>query len=148
MGTSLFSTQINSVLRAAASIGAVPCSCLAVLQRWFPVTGSTASPIALWYSSAFPLCTPFSPQLEPVGAKTDSQNMENEIVLGCPSEVSYKVVCVCVEVLGVAGGLSEPLLSAWSSVSVRVVCSSPHSLCHCHQEQREPSPRRRWRASR
>lgn len=69
------------------------------------MTGSTASPIGLWYSSVFPLCIPFSPQLEPLGQKTDSQKMDDELVLKCPSEVSYKAVCVYVEVLGVAGGL-------------------------------------------
>lgn len=70
----------------------------------------------------------FFPQLEPVGEKTDSQPMEEEIILNCPSEVSYCGVCVYVEVLGVAGGLCEPLPSAWSSVSVRL-SAPPHTVC-------------------
>lgn len=94
---------------AAASIGAMPCRCVAVLQKLFSNEWQHSITHCSWYSSSFPLCIPFSPQLEPVGEKTDSQKMDDEIVLKCPSEVSYKAVCVYVEVLGVAGGLWEPL---------------------------------------
>lgn len=65
--------------------------------------------------------SPFSPQLEPLGEKTHNQQIEDEIVLKCPSEVNYRGVCVYVEVLGVAGSLCEPLPTAWSTVSVKGV---------------------------
>lgn len=42
-----------------------------------------------------------------MGKKTDDQQMENEIVLKCPSEVNCKSICVCALVLGMAGTLGE-----------------------------------------
>lgn len=59
-----------------------------------------------------------SPQLEPVGKKTDNQQIGNEISLKCPSEVNYKRVCIFMVVLGVAGSLLVLSPTAWSTVSV------------------------------
>lgn len=90
-----------------------------------PAAGNAELPSALWCSFAFLLSlhlhpTPplMSPQLEPVGKKTDNQQIGNEISLKCPSEVSYKRVCIFMVVLGVAGSLLVLSPTAWSTVSV------------------------------
>lgn len=51
---------------------------------------------------------PFFLQLEPLGEKTIYEQLQAAIVIKCPNDVSYKGVCVCVELLGVAGSLCEP----------------------------------------
>lgn len=101
--------------------GAVSSVCLAVLQGWFQQLVMQSYPLLydahLLFFSAHPPNL-ISPQLEPVGKKTDNQQIGNEISLKCPSEVNYKRVCIFMVVLGVAGSLLVLSPTAWSTVSV------------------------------
>lgn len=79
---------------------------------------SLLSDAHLLFFSTLPAPSLISPQLEPVGKKTDNQQIGDEISLKCPSEVNCKRICICMVVGGVAGSLLESSPTAWSIVSV------------------------------